>query len=462
MGNQVVQLPPPLVVAHAREEIRRALTERRTRIAVIDDDPTGSQVIAQAPVIANWATADIDWAITEAETAFVVLTNSRSVDARHAEEMNYEIGLRLAERGRALDVDVRCISRSDSTLRGHFPGEVNALVDGLRAGGQRVDGVLLCPAFLQAGRLTIDDVHYIRADGQLTPVAETEFARDSTFGYRSSNLREWAVERGVDPALIHSLSLVTTRIDGPMGVARVVRANRGGVTIANVADEADLDVLILGLIEAERGGVRLVYRTGPSFVGARSGQHLSEPLTTAAIAPLSGPGLLVVGSHTALTTRQLERARLDHSFEIVELRVDQLDGTRREIEACSRALNDALTRGDAALVTSRHTVTTHAVAENLALGRLVANALVDVVRSIPATQELGWIVAKGGITSSDVATRALEARRAEVLGQVFPGLVSVWRLEATSRRCGVPYVVFPGNVGDDDALSATLRRLRSQ
>ena len=62
-----------------------------------------------------------------------------------------------------------------------------------------------------------------------------------------------------------------------------------------------------------------------------------------------------------------------------------------------------------------------------------------------------FLVAKGGITSSTVATHALGIRKALVLGQIQPG-IPVWQADSSSKFPEIPYVVFPGNVGDRDTL----------
>ena len=68
-----------------------------------------------------------------------------------------------------------------------------------------------------------------------------------------------------------------------------------------------------------------------------------------------------------------------------------------------------------------------------------------------------WVVAKGGITSHDVAVRGLRMRRAEVLGQLFPGTVSVFRpVDAAPEAVGMPYVVFAGNVGNEETLAQAI------
>ena len=79
--------------------------------------------------------------------------------------------------------------------------------------------------------------------------------------------------------------------------------------------------------------------------------------------------------------------------------------------------------------------------------------MIEVVRAALSARP-AWVIAKGGITSHDVAVRGLGIRRAEVLGQLLPGLVSVFRsLEAAPEAVDLPYVVFAGNVGDDNTLA---------
>ena len=220
-------------------------------------------------------------------------------------------------------------------------------------------------------------------------------------------------------------------------------------------------MIVLGIIEAEAKGARFLYRTGPSFVGVRGGQEPPAALAAAEIPTRSGSGLVVVGSHTELTTRQLARAQARHDLQTVELRVSEIASGRgrREARLAGAALASALRRGDAALMTTRRFADAGVAIANLRLGRLVADALVETIAGLDPDVQLSWIVAKGGITSSEVATRALKASRATVAGQLFPGLVSLWVLGEQSRWPNVPFVVFPGNVGDDDALADTLDRL---
>jgi uncharacterized protein YgbK (DUF1537 family) len=98
--------------------------------------------------------------------------------------------------------------------------------------------------------------------------------------------------------------------------------------------------------------------------------------------------------------------------------------------------------------------------ESLALARTISAAVIDVVRTALVV-EPSWVVAKGGITSHDVAVRGLGIRRAKVIGQLLPGMVSVFRpVEAAPGAVGIPYVVFAGNVGDENTLADVIDIVR--
>ncbi|ADB49883.1 four-carbon acid sugar kinase family protein [Conexibacter woesei] len=438
-------------------------------LLVLDDDPTGSQTVAGVPLLLRFDDADVAWALDDGGDVVFALTNSRALPERDAVALTRSVTRSVASAALARGRDVRVLSRGDSTLRGHFPAEVDALVAGLGdVGHDPPDAILLCPAYPEAGRVTIDGVHLLRdGDGRLVPVAETEFARDPVFAYGESDLREWAARRcGISPSEVGHVALGEIRAGGAARVAELLRDARGGRVVALDAEtRADLDVLAAGIVAAERAGRRFVYRTAPSFVAARAGRAPAPPLHTLPAADVAvrpgGGGLVVVGSHTDLTTRQLDAAVAAHGLTVVELSVAALvdPGLRAaELIRVAEAAQRALERGDVALATSREVVVGGSAAESAAVKGRIAAALVDAVVSIVSACVPRWVVAKGGITSHDVAAAALEAGRATVLGQLFPGQVSVWRLEDGPYE-GLPYVVFPGNVGGVETLAAALARL---
>jgi uncharacterized protein YgbK (DUF1537 family) len=354
------------------------------------------------------------------------------------------------------------VSRSDSTLRGHFPGEVDALADSL--GG--FDATLLIPAFIAGGRYTIDDTHYVADGDSLIPAGATDFARDATFGYRASNLREWVEEKTggrVLAASVAAISIDSIRRAGPAGVAASLAGLLpGSICVINAASERDLAVAALGIIQAEARGKRFLYRTAASIVPLRAGLS-PRPLLARADLDLAqeGGGLIVVGSYVSKSSSQLA-ALLDlPAIAGVEVAVEALlsrEGCEREISRVAAAADQRLRAGqDVALFTSRRLITGSGAEHSLAIGRLVSEQLVAIVRQISARPR--YLLAKGGITSSDVATRSLDVKRALVLGQILPG-VPVWQLGPESRYPGMVYIVFPGNVGGPGSLADVVDILR--
>lgn len=423
------------------------------KIVVLDDDPTGTQTVHGLPVLTEWTVSTLRAEMGSDAPAFYLLTNSRSLGLAEAQHLNREIGRNLIAASTEIGKQFRVISRSDSTLRGHFPGEIEALSDGL---GEIPDGVLLIPFFLPAGRYTIDDVHYVAQGERLLPVAETEYARDAVFGYRSSNLRDWVEEKtgGRVPAQdVQSISIDDLRRGGPDQVDQLLQRLHGGMMcVVNAVTTRDLEVFTLGLLRAEQAGKRFLYRTAASFVATRCGL-LPRALLIADDFALSGEagGLVVVGSFVSSTTRQLEVLRSDLDLAAIEVSVDALVDERdcpTEIAHVVLGMNQQLSDGRDVVVFTSRRLLDGGGDHLLAVNRRVSEGLVEIVRQ---SVRPSYLLAKGGITASDIATKALGVRRALVCGQILPG-VPVWRLGPESRFPGLDYIVFPGNVGDENAL----------
>ena len=465
--------------SHPKEELLRSLPREPARdlmpaiqerirasgrkVVVVDDDPTGMQTVHGVPVLTEWSTGALHSELRNDLPAFFILTNSRSCPLAEARSINEEVGRNLSEAGKRAGREYVVVSRSDSTLRGHFPGECEALAGSL---AHHVDGWLIIPFFLEGGRFTVNDVHYVEEKGVLIPAGRTESARDSVFGYRASNLREWVEEKTggrVPSREVQSVTIDDLRSGGPERVTeKLMSLERGAVCVVNAASYRDLEVFVLGLLEAEAHGKRYLYRTAASFVRVRAG-ILPRPLLAQRDLdlPRSGGGLIIVGSHVPRTTGQL-RALLDlDRISAQELEAAlALDPERvaGEITRLSQAVDIALLRGqDAVVYTSRNLVTAEERDGNLMIGRRVSNGLVTLLKTVSATPR--YLLAKGGITASDIATAGLGVRRAMVLGQILPG-VPVWRLGPESRYPGMPYIVFPGNVGGPEAVAEVVRTLR--
>jgi uncharacterized protein YgbK (DUF1537 family) len=443
--------------------IREQVGASGRKVIVLDDDPTGTQTVHNTPVLTEWAVEALVSELQKDFPAFYILTNSRSLTLPAARSLNTDIGRNLVEAGRRANRDFVVVSRSDSTLRGHFPGEVEALALGLE---ENFDGWIVIPFFLEGGRYTLGDTHYVEETGWLVPSAETEFARDSVFGYRSSNLRDWVEEKTggrVSSEDVVSISIEDLRMGGPAKVKeRLLRLQESKICVVNAAGYRDVEVFVKGLLDAEAQGRRFLYRSAASFVRVRAGISPRPLLSSSDLdAPTKGGGLTLVGSYVPKTTRQLQKLLALPHMEGIEINVEELlngDRSSAEIDRVLRTAEGSLqSEKDVVIYTSRRLMTAGHAEGDLSIGSRVSEALITTLQRINA--KLRYLIAKGGITASDVATKGLNVKRALVLGQILPG-VPVWRLGPESRHAGIPYIVFPGNVGGDEALAETVQALR--
>ncbi|HJB10939.1 MAG TPA: hypothetical protein H9786_10500 [Candidatus Brachybacterium merdavium] len=431
------------------------------RLLVLDDDPTGSQCVAGIDVAFDDDPALPVGVLTEPGSTCFVLTNTRALDEDEAVAMNRRI-LRGVLDGGVPARGLHVVSRSDSTLRGHVIAEPLALAEELADHDIEVDAIILCPAMIEAGRFTEGDIHYAMVDGTAVEVGETDFARDATFGFTHSDLREFLQERSggaVRAAEVLSIGLDDIRSGGPARVREILAGARDRRwVVVNATEYSDMEVVAEAIGELEAKGRTVITRCGPSFVrplAGQSGARVVDPETITIPEGRLDHGLVVVGSHVGLTTTQLRAVQARGTLVEVELEVPSLLDERRaeHLEAVVATVRETLERDDCVVYTSRDLVSTDDPAESLAIARSVSDAVVEVVQRVRDARP-AWVVAKGGITSHEVAASGLGIRRAEVEGQFWAGQVSLFSArEAPEEVMGMPYVVFPGNVGGEQALA---------
>ena len=451
------------------EDVQRARAGGARQLVVLDDDPTGTQSVAELPVLNSWEEEDLRWALETEAPAVYVMTNSRSLPPEQAAERNREVVRASLAAASSLGREVDFVSRGDSTLRGHYPLEPATIIETLAEADIAIDGVILLPAFGDAGRITVGGIHYAGNDADgFVPVGETEFARDATFGYKSSDLREWVEEKtegAITAEDVAVVDLTTLRSEPEKTAAILAGLSNGQPAAADIVEEADIRALALALLAAQKEGKRFVYRVGPPFVRAMIGQPIVEPLTAEDVSSIRSEesvngGLIVVGSHVALTTRQLNnlRERRTPREFVIEVTKVLSDERHAHLEEIVANVAEALREGNAVVSTSRTLVKGVDGEDSLRIAREVSDAVVAVVRKVLDIAPPRFVIAKGGITSSDVASRGLEIGRAVVRGPMLPGIVSLWE-PIMGPAQGIPYIVFAGNVGNDQSLADVVDKL---
>ena len=432
------------------------------KMVVLDDDPTGIQTVHGCLLITRWDEESVRLGFQDSEPFFYILTNTRAMTREDAAQVTREAMEMVVKVNQDYGYHLIIVSRSDSCLRGHFPLETDVMRQCLVEHGYSVyEKTPFCPAFIEAGRVTIDGIHYMRDGKQLIPVSQTEFARDNVFAYHTSILTEYIKEKGANPEdyeIVNAesydelyrfarhltsdiLAPTSSLIPQPSALslhpsAIVIRSSSSlPKAISGISDIPLLDRTIL---------------TPPT--SSISPQPSSISHQPSALSPLN-PGCFVVGSHVKKTTLQLEQLLQAEGTCAIEVDVQRiLDDSALLMSETLDTIRQVVEIGLTPVVyTSRQEIRLDDANQRQHLGQQVSDFLVDIVYRLPFTPS--YLVGKGGITSHDILTKGLGIRSARVLGQVIASVPCVMAPH-------FPYIIFPGNVGNEQSLRAVYLKLR--
>lgn len=452
----------------AREALLEEAAAYPGKIIVLDDDPTGTQTVHHIPVYTEWTLETFEQIFDNHSKLNYVLTNSRAFSAAATERVHREIAANISRAAKEKGSGYLLVSRGDSTLRGHFPLETQVLKEVLEEQENiHFDGEILCPFFREGGRFTINNIHYVKEGNRLIPAGQTEFARDKTFGYLHSDLCRYIEEktggqyRKQDVITITLEELEEGKLSQIEG--KLMGAEHFQKIVVNAVTDANLDLFCTALYRVMKRGKHFLHRTAAAFVRSLAG--ISQQPLLSGLPQAEQAGMILVGSHTGKTTRQLEALRKIRGLKFLEMDVTQVQRegfleqeSRKLSERCSALISQGLVP---VVYTSRRLITAQDGTGEGALDCSVkiSRAVQEVVANL--TVRPAYVLAKGGITSSDVATKALGIKQAWVEGQIAPG-VPVWRTGAESLFPGMHYIIFPGNVGNDDTLYQVVEILQKK
>ena len=462
------RLPVSVLTAYAEPDeklIDRLLADEiaanDTKFVVLDDDPTGVQTVHDISVFTDWSVQSMVEGFREENKLFYVLTNSRGMTAEETTKIHREILASVAEAARVTGKKYSFISRSDSTLRGHYPLETELLREGTEENGITCDGEVIYPFFKEGGRFTIDNVHYVKDGDVLIPAAETEFAKDKTFGYTKSAIPEYVEEKTAGKFKAENVTCISLKdlreVDLDKIESQLMDVTDFNKVCVNSIDYCDVKVFCIALYRAIARGKVFMFRTAAGFVKVVGGVS-DQPLLSREqmiVNHNTNGGVIVVGSHTDKTTKQLNALKQLDNIEFIELDarlVRDEEAFEAEIRRCLELEEKCIREGKTVCCyTTRALITadTGDKEDELKLSVKISDAVQSLVGRLGVVPS--FVIAKGGITSSDVGTKALAVKRANVLGQIKAG-IPVWQTGAESRFPGTPYVIFPGNVGDTDTL----------
>ncbi len=440
------------------------MNQKQPKIIVIDDDPTGSQTVHSCLLLMQWDVATLTKGLRDRVPIFFILSNTRAMSPDEAinttQEICHNLKIAIAEVGIN---NFLIVSRSDSTLRGHYPLETDVIAQELGD----FEAHFLTPAFFEGGRITVDSTHYLLIDGVKTPVAETEFARDSVFGYSHSYLPDYVAEKTqgkIPSSEVVKFSLSDLR--GGQIYQRLLQLTDNQCVVVDGETQADFDLFAQAILQATGEGRHFLFRSAASLLSslAQLGQQPTPAENMARYRPTNKPGIVLVGSHVQKTTEQLSQLLQEDQVVGIEIDVVRLRDRPQErntiLQETLAKVNQVFAEDKTPIVyTSRQELSFADIRQRLEFGTAVSALLMDVVHGLP--KSLSFLISKGGITSNDVLSVGLNLKVVRLLGQILPGC-SVVRTESTHPQFpNLPVVLFPGNVGNQDSLVAAWNRLRN-
>lgn len=452
------------------KDINVALHQTSIRYIVLDDDPTGTQCSNNVYVYTRWDDAEIrELLMDESHPLSFILTNSRSLTERETWNLHTEILERITRLSKILGVSFRILSRSDSTLRWNYPSEMDAIRSGMCAGGIVYGAEVICPCFIEGGRFTKNDIHYVVEDGVYNPIAETDYARDKTFFYHSSNLRDYIREktgkRMLDDEFVSISEEELTDKSGSVSY-KLMHALPTQKIIVNATNYEQLAFFALQYLYACNVGCQLLYRGASSMIRFLNGIPFLPLLKPNEIIKKNGHGgLVVAGSHVQKTTNQIMEcleANLAEPIVFDQHKCLNDDASiQRYIADKAKETDRVLNSGkNVCLMTERKRVDLENATreQQLEFTAKISSLFIETATAVKVVPS--FIIAKGGITSCQYGESLMNDHRVLVSGQIASG-IPVWKFLDRAKYPEISFVVFPGNVGNDSQLKVMIESLAS-
>lgn len=448
--------------------VDKELQKSGIKLVVLDDDPTGIQTVHGVSVYTDWTEKSILEGFLEERRMFFILTNSRAMTSEQSAKVHVEIAKNIVSAAKATGKGYMIISRGDSTLRGHYPLETNVLKRIIEKQEHSIiNGEIICPFLPEGGRYTVDNIHYVMENEFLIPAADTEFAEDKTFGYVNSHMGMWVEEKTQGEYTADSLTYISLDELRSRSVENIceklMQVERFSKVIVNALDYYDLKIFTAALYKAIRQGKRFMIRSAASIVKVLGGIEDRPLLSRDELVDRenSNGGIILVGSHVKKTTMQLAKLKECPNIKFIEFDVHLvLDDVlfKVEVQRVITETEDAIASGCTVTVFTRRErldLNTGNKEDELQIAGKISNAVTSIVTNLKVRPN--FIIAKGGITSSDVGTKGLNVKKALVYGQILPG-IPVWLTGEESKFPNMPYVIFPGNVGSETALKVAVEK----
>lgn len=344
----------------------------------------------------------------------------------------------------------------DSTLRGNIGPEIDAAM-----AEYDLAWAAVAPAFPANGRITVGGWHLLHQ----TPIAESEIARDPKTPVHESEAPKLLSTQSSHP--VAHVDLADVSRGSSAIIRRIAELRQKGIRIISFDASTTTHLqAIATAIAAWQEAALWVGSAGlaemvPAVMGWSKPYRMSTTETT-------GPVLVVAGSVSPVTARQMNQFLAGDNVRLVSLRADWLLADEKsESSRCINEAKNGLTQGRDVLVASA--VDADAVAnarvqgekqglDSRGVSERVADAMGKIARDL-TTLPLAGIFLTGGDTAVSVC-RALGVGSIDILAEVLPGIP----LGQLVGGCcpGLRVVTKAGAFGGDNAIVESVKALRGK
>ena len=432
------------------------------KIIVIDDDPTGSQSVHDCLLLLNWNYETLLKGLLSKSSLLFILANTRSLSEKEVKKRLKEIcnNLYKVSLEENLKDDLIFVSRGDSTLRGHNFLEPHLINEYLGP----FDATFHIPAYLEGNRVTLNGLHFV--DG--VPAHKTSFAKDRIFGYETNDLKKLLFKKSKSKIKLKNIKNLNcieeySLIELKNFMEKLKNNTHVIVDIDEFSQLQKFSAIVKKLIKNKK----FLFRTAASFLKAISNTKNNKKdnfyYSQLRIKNSKNhflPGLIIIGSHTEISTKQFNKLVEINLFEAVELDVEKfckvhfLKDNQTEILQFKRLILEKTRQiFKTSLIPVIFTSREVKVLDNNSAQMDFYNSLALFIAELVADlkYEIGYLISKGGITSNTILNSSFNVDYVYLEGQICNG-ISLVKAKLIDQNNSLPVITFPGNLGNDCSL----------
>ena len=432
------------------------------KIIVIDDDPTGSQSVHDCLLLLNWKYETLLKGLMSDSSLLFILANTRSLSEKEVKKRLQEIcnNLHKVSIENNIQNNLLFVSRGDSTLRGHNflePHLINKYLGPF-------DATFHIPAFLEGNRITINGKHFVNG----IPAHKTNFAKDNIFGYETNDLKKLLYKKSRSKIQLKNIkNLDCIELYSSHELKKILENLKNNTHVIVDIDKFSQLEKFSELIRELITNKKFLFRTAASFLKAisncennKKSKFYYSQLRIRNKLNQFLPGLIIIGSYTDISTKQLKKLIEMNSFKAIELDVENFykihvskDKETKIFKLKKIILEIIRTAIKNSYIPVIFTSRKEKILENsfdqLNFYNSLSFFIAEIVGDIK--YEIGYLISKGGITSNTILNSSFNIDYVYLEGQICNG-ISLVKAKLINNNNYLPVITFPGNLGNDFSL----------